>query len=164
MTAKPPTKPAKSAKAAPKPPAETMDTSFLETLVGYNARRTALAVIDVFLQEMAPYDFRPVDFSVASLILHNPGITSRQLCAALGILPPNLVGLIKQLEQRGLIARQPHATDRRATGLHATPQGTALIRKAEATAQALELRVASALTDAQRKTLIALLQKVYKKA
>ncbi len=154
--------------AKPRPPApttvDTVDTSFLETLVGYNARRTALAVIEVFLEEMAQYDFRPVDFSVASLIARNPGITSRQLCAVLGMLPPNLVGLIRQLEQRGLIARQPHATDRRATGLHATPQGLALIRRAEGTAQALELRVANALTDSQRKTLITLLQKVYKNA
>lgn len=146
---------------APPATAEAVDTRFLESLVGYNARRTALAVIEVFMQEMAQYDFRPVDFSVASTIAHNPGITSRQLCAVLGVLPPNLVGLIKQLEQRGLIERQPHATDRRATGLHATREGAALIKRAETTAQALELRAASRLTAAERKTLITLLQKVY---
>lgn len=146
--------------AAPAPEAG-IDIRFLEGLVGYNARRTALAVIEVFLREMAPYELRPVDFSVASTIAHNPGITSRQLCAVLGILPPNLVGLIKQLEQRGLIERQPHATDRRATGLHVTRAGAELIKQAEATAQALELTATSRLTHAERKTLIGLLKKVY---
>jgi hypothetical protein len=32
---------------------------------------------EVFLQRMAFYDLRPVDFSVLSLVTHNPGITSR---------------------------------------------------------------------------------------
>ena len=31
----------------------------------------------MFLQRMAFYDLRPVDFSVLSLVTHNPGITSR---------------------------------------------------------------------------------------
>jgi hypothetical protein len=89
-----------------------IDTSYLESLLGYNARRAALAVIGVFLQRMAPYGLRPVDFSVLTLIAHNPGITSRQLCAALDILPPNLVGMIKSLDKRGLIERRAHPTDR----------------------------------------------------
>jgi hypothetical protein len=37
---------------------------------------------------MAPYGLRPVDFSVLSLITHNPGITSRQLCTTLASCRP----------------------------------------------------------------------------
>ncbi|TNF62750.1 MAG: MarR family transcriptional regulator [Burkholderiales bacterium] len=140
---------------------DKVDTSFLETLLGYNARRTALAVISVFLQRMAPYDLRPVDFSVLSVIAHNPGVTSRQICAALDILPPNLVGMIKSLERRGLIERRPHPTDRRAQGLHLTPAGHRLQKDAEATASALESEVADRLTATELQTLIRLLRKVY---
>ena len=100
-----------------------LDTRYLETLLGYNARRTALAVIAVFLRRMEPLGLRPVDFSVLTLIAHNPGVTSRQLCAALDILPPNLVGMIKSLDKRGLIERRAHPTDRRAQGLHLSAQG-----------------------------------------
>ena len=35
-----------------------------------------------------------------TLIGHNPGITSGQLCSALNILPPNLFGKISAMEQR----------------------------------------------------------------
>ena len=63
----------------------------------------ALAVIEVFLQRMAAYQLRPVDFSVLSLIVHNPGITSRQLCTALGILPPNLVALVGAIILLGIV-------------------------------------------------------------
>jgi DNA-binding MarR family transcriptional regulator len=143
------------------PCVEQVDASYLETLLGYNARRGALAVIEVFMDRMAPYAMRPVDFSVASLILHNPGITSRQLCATLGILPPNLVGIVNSLEKRGLIARQPHPNDGRAMGLHPTADGIALMAKAEVTAATLEVEAGSRLTPAEHKTLLRLLRKIY---
>ena len=69
-----------------------------------------------------------------SLIAHNPGITSRQLCSTLDILPPNLVAMINALERREVIARQPHPRDGRAMGLHLTKAGAALMRNAERTA------------------------------
>ncbi len=140
---------------------ETVDTHFLETLIGYNARRAALAIIGVFLERMAPYGLRPVDFSVLTLIAHNPGITSRQLCAALDILPPNLVGMVKNLEKRGLIERREHPTDRRAQGLHLSPAGHELHAQAQATATGLETEAVTRLTAAERQTLIRLLRKVY---
>ncbi len=87
------------------PAVETVDTTYLEGLVGYNASRAAITVIELFLQRMAVYGMRQVDFSVMSLITHNPGVTSRQLCATLGIQPPNLVAMINALERRELIAR-----------------------------------------------------------
>ena len=143
------------------PSVDEVDTRYLETLIGYNARRAALAVIGVFMVRMAEYDLRPVDFSVASLILHNPGITSRQLCGALGMLPPNLVGLLNTLEKRRLITRRPHPNDGRASGLHATPEGAELMRAAESAASDLELGASSRLTAAESRTLLRLLKKIY---
>ena len=140
---------------------DEVDTRYLETLLGYNARRVSLAVIEVFLPRMADYKLRPVDFSVASLIVHNPGITSRQLCSTLGLLPPNLVGLINALEKRGLIRKRPHPTDGRASGLHATAAGISLMKEAEVAATSLEAEVATRLTATERVTLVRLLKKVY---
>jgi DNA-binding MarR family transcriptional regulator len=143
------------------PAVDEIDTGFLESLLGYNARRAALAVIEVFLERMAPYQLKPVDFSVLSLVTHNPGITSRQLCSALGILPPNLVGMVNAFEKRALIERKPHPRDGRAMGLHLTPAGHRLMREAEKTAAALESEVAARLTPGELQTLIRLLKKVY---
>ena len=109
-------------KPAPDTAVTEVDTSYLESLVGYNARRATLVIVDAFLRNMAVYGLRPVDFSMLSLIAHNPGITSRQLCTALNIQPPNLVGMINQLQTRELIVRRPHPHDGRAMGLHLTPE------------------------------------------
>ena len=143
------------------PSVDQVDTSYLEGLLGYNARRAALAVIEIFIERMAPYGLRPVDFSVLSLIHHNPGITSRQLCASLGILPPNLVGLVNGLEKRELIIREPHPRDGRAMGLHLTAAGEKLAQDAERTATELETQAAGRLTPGELRTLNRLLKKVY---
>ena len=145
----------------PVPAIEKVDTCYLETLLGYNARRTSLRVIELFSIRMAVYDLRPVDFSVLSLITHNPGITSRQLCSALSLLPPNLVGKISAMEKRALVTRRPHPQDGRAIGLHLTATGKKLMVDAERTATGLEDEATSRLSATEKKTLLRLLQKVY---
>ena len=138
-----------------------MDAAFLQSLLGYNARRASLAIIEQFHVDMANFDLRPVDFSVLSLIRHNPGITSRQLCKALNILPPNMVVFLKSFEKRQLVERAPHPTDGRAMGLTLTESGEALIQAAEKTAMDSGLKATSGLTESERQTLARLLQKIY---
>ena len=158
----PPSQPASADPASLSAPIEpAIDTSYLESLLGYNARRAALVVISVFLKRMAPFGLKPVEFSVLTLIAHNPGITSRQICSALDILPPNLVGFIKSLDQRGLIVRKAHPTDGRAQGLHLSAHGRRLQKEAQITATALETDAAHALTPGELDQLKALLLKVY---
>lgn len=79
----------------------------------------------------------------------------------LGILPPNILGMVNALEKRGLIVRHPHLRDDGAFGLHLTPAGQKLMRDAEKTATQLESEAASKLSAAELKTLIRLLQKIY---
>jgi len=146
---------------APGEPSERPDASYLESLIGYNARRAALTVIGVFLERMAPYGLRPVEFSALSLIHHNPGVTARQLCQTLGLQPSNMVGTIAQFEKRGLLQRKPHPSDGRAQGLHLTAEGQALMQRAELTAAELEVEATPRLSAAERTRLMALLQKIY---
>lgn len=146
----------------PVPAIDEVDTSYLETLMGYNATRVSLKLTDRFAKRMAVYELRHVDFSILSLITHNPGITSRQLCGALSILPPNLVGKISTMEKRALVNRRPHPQDGRAVGLYLTEAGAALMVDAERTATNLEEDMTSHLSAAEKKTLMRLLQKIYR--
>jgi DNA-binding MarR family transcriptional regulator len=158
MAASHKTSPAAGAQA-PRP--DRLDTHVLEALVGYNARRAWLIISEVFSERMTAYGLKQVDFSVLSLLAHNPGATSRQLCSTLDILPPNLVSLIAAMDARGLIERRPHPHDGRAIGLHLTPAGEELVKEAEQTVAQLEADASARLTARERETLIRLLQKVY---
>jgi DNA-binding MarR family transcriptional regulator len=147
------------------PPASipaTVDSSFLQTLVGYNTRRATLKILDVFDQRMGPLGLSVVEFSILSLIGRNPGLTPSQLCAELGLLPPNLTKLLARLDQRHWVERHVPAADKRAVCLSLSEAGAELLARAEPVAVALEIEATSALTDKQRETLVSLLQKVYK--
>lgn len=154
-------RPRKTPSSSPAATAEPLDTSVLEALVGYNARRASIAIGAVFFERMAPYGLTQADFSVLALLAHNPGATSRQLCATLDILPPNFVSLIAGLDRRGLIERHPHPRDGRAVGLHLTDAGRALAQETESVVVELENEMAGRLTARERTTLQRLLQRFY---
>ena len=149
--------------AAPqfRPGTEPLDTGALECLVGYNARRASIAIGAVFFERMAGYGLKQADYSVLSLLAHNPGATSRQLCATLDILPPNFVSLIAAMDRRGLVERKPHPRDGRAVGLYLTPAGAKLVAEAESAVVELEDEASARLTPKERTTLNRLLKKLY---
>ena len=140
---------------------DVVNTDFLRTLVGYNARRAALSLGEDFDRRMAVHALKIADFSLLNLVAHNPGITSRQVCTSLCILAANLVNLVALLERRGLLVRYPHPYDGRAMGLYLSEAGQALNAQAEKTAIALQAESTHQLTAQQRRTLIRLLQKLY---
>ena len=156
-TAKKPTSPAEEAQVS------DIGTAYLETLMGYNASRASHTLVSYFMRGVRAFDLRTVDFSVLSVMAHQPGVTSRQLCQLLNVLPPNMVVLLRDLDKRGLIERTPHPTDGRAVGLSLSPQGKALMKKAEKAATDADTQGTAHLSPAERKTLVRLLQKIYLK-
>ena len=141
-------------------PGLEIDTGPLQGLVGYAARRASMVLFDSFTQHMAALDLRPTLFTLLSLIGANPGITSTQLCTELAIQSSNLVGLVKQLQDRALIRRQPHPCDGRAMGLHLTAAGRALLSRASQIAAQADRQATAGLSEAEVKKLLSLLRKI----
>lgn len=78
--------------------------------------------------------------TVLSLIAANPGSSQTVLAKAAGLNKSALVGIVDELEKRGLAARDRSASDRRRNHLTVTPEGEAamkamfeLVRKGEDT-------------------------------
>jgi DNA-binding MarR family transcriptional regulator len=142
---------------------ESLDMHELENFVGYNVRRTWLVDSQAFAERMAGYGLKQADFSVLFLLARNPGATSRQLCTMLDIQPPNLVRLISALDARGLLKRKAHPLDGRAIGLYLSPAGDRLLRQVEPIVLQLEAEFYAVLSPDEHKTLVTLLQKVYRR-
>ena len=58
-------------------------------------------------------------------------MSMKELAGLLGVEPPNLTGLVDELERLGLVERQAHPSDRRVKLVVATAAGAALAREAE---------------------------------
>lgn len=66
--------------------------------------------------------------ALATLNRHGP-LTPGDLAAHEKVQPPSMTKLVGCLEQRGLVSRTPHPTDRRQVLLAASEQGKALLRE-----------------------------------
>ena len=81
-----------------------------------------------------------------------------RLAHRLRIAPRSATEVVDALCERGLVRREPSATDRRATSLVLTPAGQDLLADVRAASPVAE--VFAALTDAERARLGTLLQKI----
>jgi DNA-binding MarR family transcriptional regulator len=139
---------------------QTIDLGPLPDLIGYVLRRAQLAVFQDFFAAFAPFDIRPAQFSVLTVIERNPGLTQSQVAEALGIKRTNFVGMLDALEARGLTERRPAARDKRSYALYLTAEGAALMRRLKPVLKAHETRMIAKVGEDGRATLIALLGEI----
>ena len=138
----------------------TVDLGLLPELIGYVLRRAQLVVFQDFFAAFAPFDIRPAQFSVLTVIEHNPGLTQSQVAGALGIKRMNFVGMLDELETRGLAERRQTARDKRAYALYLTAEGAALMRRLKPILKAHESRMVAKVGEQGREALIGLLRQI----
>jgi DNA-binding MarR family transcriptional regulator len=139
--------------------AKSIDLGPLPELIGYVLRRAQLAVFQDFFASFAPFDIRPAQFSVLTIIERNPGLTQTRVAEALGIKRTNFVGMLDELEKRGLAERR-QARDKRSYALYLTADGVALMRKLRPVLKAHESRMITRVGEEGRDRLVALLTEI----
>lgn len=132
----------------------------LHDLVGYHLRRASNAFSSDFAVAIEGTGMRQVLFAILSVVSVNPGINQGAAARALGIQRANMVLLINQLVDAGLLDRQTAREDRRAFALMLTPAGTDALRDCTQRIEAHEKRMLADFSTAERKTLIALLTRI----
>jgi DNA-binding MarR family transcriptional regulator len=150
-------RPRKTGAAAP---AADVDMGALTDLIGYMLRRAQIAVFQDIYRTFSQLGIRPAQFSVLTVIAHNPGRTQSQIAAALGIKRTNFVPLLDSLERRGLAERRPAPDDRRSHALHLTSAGKAIVRRLDAMVDQLEAGMIRRIGRHRRGMLLELLHRL----
>ena len=132
---------------------DRLDRSLRE-LASYRLRRTTLSVMVQFNQIFAEFGLRRTTFSALRVIADNPGMRQGSLAGALEIERPNLVHIVDELEEAGLVRRSVANDDRRAYALHATPKGVRVTQAAMARAHACDRQLTRGLTPEQLNVLL----------
>lgn len=140
---------------------ERIDLGPLPGLIGYVMRRAQVAVFQDFIETFRKVDIRPAQYSVLTVIEHNPGLNQSQLSGVLGIKRANLVGMIDELERRGLAMRKPRPDDRRAHGLFLTDKGVGAMRELHALVREHESRNMRRIGRKGTDQLLLLLRQLY---
>jgi DNA-binding MarR family transcriptional regulator len=139
---------------------DEVDLGPLPELIGFMLRRAQIAVFQEVFRLFSQVDIRPAQFSVLTVIEHNPGLTQSQVSAALGIRRTNFVALLDSLEHRGLATREQAKNDRRSHALHLTEDGKAMMRKLRQFVDIQERRLVGRIGETGRGQLIDLLHRL----
>ena len=100
------------------------------------------------------------DFGVLEMLLHKGPQSVSEIGRRVDLTSGSITTAIDRLEQRGLVARVPDASDRRARVVHLTRDGRVRITKEFASHKDAMDRAARALSKAERGTLVELLRKL----
>jgi DNA-binding MarR family transcriptional regulator len=90
--------------------------------------------------------------ALAALERHE-AMTPGELAEHEKVQPPSMTRVIAVLEERGLVRREPHSTDRRQVILTVTPEGTDLVQRVRRRREAWLAQRLQELTPEQRQIL-----------
>jgi len=128
-------------------------TTFLLKRLGFTAKERSL-------QGYEELGLHPYHYAILIAVEEGHHETQGAIADALGYDRGQLVGLLDDLEERGLIERRRDPSDRRRHLVQMTAEGKKTLRRLRALARELEDDFLEPLTDAEREQLHALLLKL----
>jgi DNA-binding MarR family transcriptional regulator len=138
----------------PGPPKELLSSaSFLLKRVGFAVKGR---MVDAF-EELG---LSMYDHAILALLSEEPRETQAMIADALGFDPSHLVGVLDELEERGLIERRRDPSDRRRHLVTLTPAGEGALTQLRGVVKRVDDEFFKPLDDAERKTLTALLARL----
>ena len=144
-------------------PAAPIRIGDLSDFLGYSLKRAQLRIFDDFIGCVASLQLTPAQFSVLMLVEANPGRNQTEIASTLGILRPNFVAMLDELESRDLCVRVRSNSDRRSHILKLTDKGRAVLSRARKLIETRhEARLKDLLGEDNRTLLLAMLGKIAK--
>jgi DNA-binding MarR family transcriptional regulator len=108
-------------------------------------------------ERLAPLGLDPRSVLVLRHVGAEEGRTQASLSASLDVPPSRIVGIVDELEQRGLLERRPNPSDRRAHALWLTGKGRKALDAVMAVSTAHEVDICAGLSGTERRQLTELL-------
>jgi DNA-binding MarR family transcriptional regulator len=128
--------------------------------VGFTLSTSGYAVARRFRQVLAPVGLEPREFALLRAVSLSEGSSQQAIGERLQIPASRMVAFVDALEARGLLERRRNPADRRARALHLTEEGRLLLGRAFVLAVEHERDLCAELSEAERKQLLDLLQRI----
>ena len=130
-----------------------LSTGFLLKRLGWTIKERAHDALE-------PTGMSPQHHAVLSLLDERACGAQGAIADALGYDRSQLVGLLDELEERGLVARKRDSEDRRRQVVKLTPAGKEALTELRAIAKAVEKEFLAPLSPEERRALHTLLQRL----
>jgi len=139
-------------------PVEDVDVGPMRNSLGFLLRMAQLKTFEQYFTDYKGIGLKPGEFSVLTLIMHNPGIRQGVLARRLMIKRAHMTKLVRSLEKRGYVTRAIPDEDRRSVMLKLTAEGRSFVRRKWTLFMRYEEAPHSPLSAHEERQLIRLLQ------
>ncbi|HTE69350.1 MAG TPA: MarR family winged helix-turn-helix transcriptional regulator [Actinomycetes bacterium] len=128
--------------------------------LGYLVNRTARLMAQMFSRRLQGHGVALAQWAILLFLYANDGQTQRELSRVVAIEPPTVARTIDRMVRDGLVRREPHPHDGRATRIRLTPHAQALREELAAESRAGNQLAARVLSVEELQTLKTLLRRV----
>jgi DNA-binding MarR family transcriptional regulator len=128
--------------------------------LGYLVNRAARLMAQMFSRRLQRHGVALAQWAILLFLYAKDGQTQRELSRVVAIEPPTVARTIDRMVRDGLVRREPHPRDGRATRIRLTPRALALREELAAESMAGNQLAARVLSDDELETLKTLLRRV----
>jgi DNA-binding MarR family transcriptional regulator len=135
-------------------------TYAIDDNLGYLVNRAARLMAQMFSRRLHRHGVALAQWAILLFLYDRDGQTQRELSRVVAIEPPTVARTIDRMVRDGLVRREPHPRDKRATRIRLTPRARALREQLGAESMAGNEYAARALSAEELETLKTLLRRV----
>ena len=128
--------------------------------IGYELKRAQHRLRATMDDGLRPLGLSTPQYAILSHLREHPGASGARLARDSFVTAQAMNDLLVGLERAGLIRRTPSPRHGRVLETHLTAAGERRVEKADAVVNAVERRLVSGLTPAERQTLSSLLRRI----
>jgi DNA-binding MarR family transcriptional regulator len=135
-------------------------TYAIDDNLGYLVNRTARLMAQLFSRRLQRHGVALAQWAILLFLYAEDGQTQRELSRVVAIEPPTIARTIDRMVRDGLVLREPHPHDGRATRIRLTPRALAMRDALAAESMAGNEFAARVLRSDELETLNTLLRRV----
>jgi DNA-binding MarR family transcriptional regulator len=135
-------------------------TYAIDDNLGYLVNRTARLMAQMYSRRLQRHGVALAQWAILLFLYAKDGQTQRELSRVVAIEPPTVARTIDRMVRDGLVRREPHPHDGRATRIRLTPRALALREELATESMAGNEFAARVLSAEQQETLKTLLRRV----
>ncbi|MER5417998.1 MarR family winged helix-turn-helix transcriptional regulator [Streptomyces virginiae] len=133
----------------------------IQSLPSWLVGRVAARGRELVAAALAAEGLKLIHHAVLAATAEYGPVAQADLGRRLAVDPKDMVGMLNHLQEAGLVLRTPDPDDRRKNAVTVTPEGTAVLARCAALAEAANAEFLAPLAPPEREHLVALLTRLH---
>jgi DNA-binding MarR family transcriptional regulator len=129
---------------------DDLETGHLWQRPGFLIRRLNQIHLSLFFESCKGFDITPVQYGLLTTLDEQPGLDQTSLCAEIGVDRTTMADVLRRLEERGLVRREPSPDDGRQKVAYITSRGRRAMKEMYENMREAQVRFLAPLEPAER--------------